>query len=200
MDSKKQLLIILLIVLGASISYRLYKPSEPEPGTKTQARSAQSGEQRAGNILDYEVRKHLLAAAKEESPGDVINIFSPLHRASKGTKHAGKGAAKTGAGAHAPEAATLPPVAVAPPPPPPKTPEQLAAEASAQELGRFRFLGFLKKADGRSLFIGRGDELMVVREGETVKGLYNIKQIGNDYFVLSDPGTGVEKKVELSGK
>lgn len=198
MDSKKQLLIILLIVLGASISYRLYK--SPEPETKIPTRSAPSGEQRAGNILDYEVRKHLLAAAKEESPGDVINIFSPLHRASKGTKHAGKGAAKTGAGADAPEAATLPPVAVAPPPPPPKTPEQLAAEASAQELGRFRFLGFLKKADGRSLFIGRGDELMVVREGETVKGLYNIKQIGNDYFVLSDPGTGVEKKIELSGK
>lgn len=196
MNSKKQLLIILLVVLGASISYRLYKPSEPEPGTKISTRSAPSGEQRAGNILEYEVRKHLLAAAKEESPGDVINIFSPLHRASKGTKHAGKGPAKT----DAPKAVTLPPVAVAPPPPPPKTPEQLAAEASAQELGRFRFLGFLKKADGRSLFIGRGDELMVVREGETVKGLYNIKQIGNDYFVLSDPGTGVEKKVELSGK
>ncbi|MDH4098981.1 MAG: hypothetical protein OEV28_00195 [Nitrospirota bacterium] len=193
MRGKQLLFSALLVMLLGLAAYRFYSPDMPAGVLRAPA----EGRRAAADLKDYTVRIDLLRVAREELADGVVNIFASISRSggSKGEKAGAKGADEV-----KPPAPSEQPAVQLPPPPPPKTPEQLAAERSVQELERFRFLGFVRKGDGRSLFLGRGDELLVVGETEKVKGLYNIKLMGKDYLILADPATGVEKRIELTGK
>lgn len=195
MSGKQILFACLLAILGGLFIYRFYSPGMPA-GVSV-GRAPVEGRRPAVDLKDYAVRIDLLNAAREEMDEGAVNIFASISH-SGGVK-GGKSSAK-GDGEVKPPPVPEKPVVQLPPPPPPKTPEQLAAERAVQELERFRFLGFVRKGDGRSLFLGRGDELLVVGETEKVKGLYNIKLMGKDYLILADPATGVEKRIELTGK
>lgn len=198
MSGKQIFLVVLLVILGGSLIYRFYGPALPQ-GDGLWRQKPSGGRQVPLNLNDYTVRTDLLTEAKVTLEGGVVNIFSQVARPVDVSK-AGKAAA-TAKGSEAAKVLPAPPPTIpAPPPPPPKTPEQLAAERAVLEMERFRFLGFVRRGESRSMFLGRGDELLVVREGEMVKGLYNIKLIGKDYLVLSDPGTGMEKRIDLTGK
>jgi hypothetical protein len=89
-----------------------------------------------------------------------------------------------------------------PPPPPPPPPEkplwQIRREEALQELGKFRFLGYLTDKDNK-LFLSKDGELFIVKSGETVVKGYKVKEAGRDYIILFDTATEAELRVELSG-
>lgn len=63
-----------------------------------------------------------------------------------------------------------PPVVALPPTPkvelPPPPPEPTAEEVVARELARFKFLGFVKKEEQKTIFLGFEGDLFLVRQGD----------------------------------
>jgi hypothetical protein len=74
--------------------------------------------------------------------------------------------------------ATLPPIQVVQPPPPPE-PTQLQLD-----LGRFTFLGFLKKDARKTIFLGRDRQIFLVRAGDRIANRYEATAITDDAITL----------------
>ena len=74
-----------------------------------------------------------------------------------------------------------PVVAVAPPPPPPPSPQEIAQ----QELAHYKFVGFLKKGEKKTIFLSTADEVFLVRKGD---------YLGRDrkYYVVNITDTTLE--------
>lgn len=109
------------------------------------------------------------------------NMFAPVERPAPEPRIAKKPIRKQ---------EDLPPVAapVAPPAPPMPSPEELAEQAARrqQELKRrqlqelmaqYRYLGYLTREGAQKAFLGKGQEIYILREGETVDGQFVIAAI-----------------------
>ncbi len=79
-----------------------------------------------------------------------------------------------------------------PPPPPPPTP----AEIARQQAARFKSLGMLKKSGVQTVFLARGEEIILVRTGDspihgytvtaiTDSSLYLASSAGDDRFTIT---------------
>jgi hypothetical protein len=86
------------------------------------------------------------------------------------------------------EVAIAPPPASLPPPPPGPTPEELAAQAAAQQrelslrqlkeqMGQYRYLGYLTHDGDHKAFIGKGHEIYIVREGDKLDGKFLVSGV-----------------------
>jgi hypothetical protein len=84
----------------------------------------------------------------------------------------------------------VPPVVVVPPPPPP--PPSTPQEVAQQELAHYKFVGFLKKGEKKTIFISTGDEVLLVRKGD---------YLGRDrkYYVVNITDTTLELHKEGAG-
>lgn len=80
----------------------------------------------------------------------------------------------------------IPPVVVAPPPPP------SSQEIARQELSRYKFVGFFKKGEKKTIFLATDGEVLLVRKGE---------YLGRDrkYFVVNITDTDMELRKEGAG-
>jgi hypothetical protein len=84
--------------------------------------------------------------------------------------------------------AIIPQVVVTPPPRPPATPQEIAQ----QELSRYKFVGFFKKGEKKTIFLATEGEVLLVRNGE---------YIGQDrkYYVVNITDTDMELRKEDGG-
>src|SRR6185295_15098484 len=121
------------------------------------------------------------------------NIFAPLPKARGASK--GIGSTKRNqslsdpptARPSAPESAVYVPPPP-PPAPPPPSPEEIAAEQARrqgemaiqqarQQLTQYRFLGYLTTNGEPQGFVGKGQDLFIVRNGEVLEGQVVVSQI-----------------------
>lgn len=88
-----------------------------------------------------------------------------------------------------PEVLAPPVVDVTPPPPPPPSPQEIAR----QELARYKFVGFFKKGEKKTIFLATdGGEILLVRKGE---------HLGRDrkYYVVNITDTTLALRKEGAG-
>jgi hypothetical protein len=79
-----------------------------------------------------------------------------------------------------------PPVVEYVPPPPPPSPQEIAQ----QDLARYKFVGFFKKGDKRTIFLSTNGEVFLVRKGD---------YLGRDrskYYVVNITDTTLELRKE----
>ncbi len=71
-------------------------------------------------------------------------------------------------------------------------------QGSRQQLAQYRFLGFLQKGDGAQAFLGKGQDIFIVRTGETVDGRIQVKGMDHASIQLLDATTRVETTIQLT--
>ena len=76
--------------------------------------------------------------------------------------------------------------------------KELAAQQSRQLLAKYRFLGYLTQGGEPRAFLGKGNELYIVRTGETVEGRIQVKGIDATSVKLLDATTSLETTLPLT--
>ena len=159
---------------------------------------------------------------KPELPATIPrNIFARLPGVQKGGQArlrrasplAAKGQAPRGGASPLPKA---PAVYVPPPPPPPPTPEELAAQQerarveqerqrreqaiqqARQQMTQYRFLGYLTTDGVPQAFVGKGQDLFIVRTGEMLDGQVVVNGIDGTSVTLLVPALDISNKLELA--
>lgn len=91
----------------------------------------------------------------------------------------------------APKASAAPVVKPPELPPMPAPPSKIQVFAS-----EIRFLGFLEKGRGMTVFLSRGADVFIVKQGDVLSG-FKVVEMNEVSMTLSDAGTGESVKVEL---
>ena len=94
-----------------------------------------------------------------------------------------------------PVAMAVPPVAPAAPPGP--TPEELARLAGRQELSQYRYLGYLIRDGKGEAFLSKGNNLHIVKAGETIDQRVLVKAIAPQGVTLQETASQVEHTLVL---
>ena len=161
------------------------------------------------------VKRPLLVKAVQPPPQNIKNIFAPLDRAdgskerSEATEAAAAAAAAAAEARRAKRLAKTPPPVVqaaapapAPPPPAPVAPPPpqgpTAAQKASQELGEYRFLGYLVKRGESMAFLEKGHEIYIVKTGDVVNRAVQVKTIDPGFVKLVDARTAVEATIPLT--
>ncbi|OGR34944.1 MAG: hypothetical protein A2091_03375 [Desulfuromonadales bacterium GWD2_61_12] len=156
MNRKRVLLAVLLLLLLFSIGYSIYSsprqervaPQQRSPATRREALAARPAQARAE---DDRLRVDLLKPASRRYSGVSRDLFyGEEPRIVKPV---------------APPPPP-PPALVAPPPPPPPPPPPIISTQTRMELGRFVFLGYLEKLGIKTIFLGAGSDVFVVKKGD----------------------------------
>jgi hypothetical protein len=186
----KRLLGFLIPAFIASLIYAyLQMPRQERVSTgddkitqRPQTKKQQQGQKSAvlGGEGGYpRLRSDLLERKSQPYPGVRRDLFSAAFVLSQRE-------GETEVFLEAPPEVITPPVVVAPPPPPPPS----AQEIARQELGRYKFVGFFKKGEKRTIFLSTNGEVFLVRKGE---------YLGRDrkYYVMNITDTTLElRKVD----
>lgn len=164
MNRQKQIFAITLLLLVLSVAWAYvnwprqksvttlkYAPGQQAEVVRTKPGQSQSDDGRVLNLALLE---------KEQPPfkGYRRNIFKPLW-------FDDFAAVKQKAVAVRP---------IAPPPPPPPVAPVIQPR---RELARFTFMGFLHTGDRKTVFLGMGKEILLVRSGDIFAGRYKAAQI-----------------------
>ncbi|MFY9943686.1 MAG: hypothetical protein WAK57_16030 [Desulfobacterales bacterium] len=168
MDNKKKLLIVLLFVLAALVVYRLMNPFRQDRVAQLTHTGKGAGEDRVASTQSSP------AAGQLKDPDFLLALLQhpPQHSGRVLTP----GFWEPGGGLPGGES------------PPETEPDPDAAAASAvtpldpalqvkQELGQFRIFGFFKSRGELALFMERGKEILVVRKGDRIDGVYRVEEI-----------------------
>ncbi|GFO56171.1 type II secretion system protein PulP [Geomonas sp. Red276] len=218
MNRQKVILAVLLLVFGCSLVYsyvkspkqrvatpaELARPAAPAKRAPVQAKartaSPAASPAPAGAIAgaaapaasgDLVVRLDLLDRIPPERGGSRRNIFSPIFRDE--TK--------------LPPFKPLPPLPKAakalpplpmpglppqpqPAPPPPEPPVNL-------ELGKFNFVGFLKKNGDKTVFLSKNNEVFLAKKGSKIAGDFMVTDITDESLTLKALPTGKELAIPL---
>lgn len=98
----------------------------------------------------------------------------------------------------------LPPSPPQPPPLPPPLPgptaEELAAQRARQELGQFRYLGYLNRGKSEQAFLSRGKTLFIVKRGDTIQGQFILNELEANHITIKDQQTNLKVTITLSKK
>ena len=188
MTTRQQRLLLAGLLIGwvLLLGYRVTTRSPMATNAKPATFGIEGPRRAASGVSTLAVRLDLLDAPRPEPPASPRNLF---------------------AGLTAPLPPPPPPPLPPPPPPPPAppsgpTPEELERERVKQELGRYRYLGYLQKGSEPEGFLSTGDELLTVHPGEVVppKGRFHVTALTDEALKISDPQTGVETTLTLTGK
>jgi len=144
---------------------------------------------------------------------DPKNIFAPLDLRTDEEKAAAAQARLLAAKKKAEQAAAA--AAPAPPAPPPPTLEELAAQEAQRQaelarqqkeqaiqqarkaMGQYRFLGYLTRNGAPQAFLGKGNEIYIVKTGETVEGKIQVTTIDSTTVKLTEQTTSTETSLPL---
>ena len=138
------------------------------------------------------------------------NIFAPLDLRTDEEKAAAARARLLAARKKAEQAA-----ARAAPAPPPPTPEELAAQEAQRQaelvrqqkeqaiqqarkaMGQFRFLGYLTRNGAPQAFLGKGNDIYIVKTGEIIEGRIQVTTINATMVKLVEQTTSTETSLPL---
>ncbi len=141
------------------------------------------------------------------------NIFAPLDLRTDEEKAAAAQARLLASRRKAEQAAA----AAAPPPPtpPPPTPEELAAQEAQRQaelvrqqkeqaiqqartsMSKYRFMGYLTRDGAPQAFLGKGNDIYIVKVGETVEGKIRVTTIDPTAVKLIEGLTNTEASLPL---
>lgn len=175
----KRILGFLIPAFIASLIYGYLQMPQQErvttEGKDIQRPKATQGQKIAGSEGYPRLRSDLLVRKSQPYPGVRRNLFSASFAISQREE-------ETEVMIEAPPEVIAPPITVAPPPPPPPPSPQ---EIALQELGRYKFVGFFKKGEKRTIFLSTDDEVFLVRQGD---------YLGRDrkYYVVNITDTTLE--------
>jgi hypothetical protein len=186
----KWMLLILFIAVWVGLAARLVMDGGesrqvPLKHVKGQTASRQSG--RGASLDGLKVNIDLLTANRQQADKTFAtprNIFAPL-RGEEPISQVAQGG---------------PPVPISPaiPPPPAPTPEEVARQAGMQELAQYRYLGYLIRGGRDQAFLSKGNDLHIVKPGETIDQRILIKAITPAGVTLQETGSQVEQTVTLT--
>jgi hypothetical protein len=165
----------------------------------------------AVGIPDLWQVKRVSTQARDMPEGPKKNIFAPLGESmavgattvtAKHTKH-------TVVVVPLPLPAPPPQVVVAVPPAPPgPTPEELAEQAARQQeelnlrqvreqMGQYRYLGYLSQHGVQKAFVGKGKDIYIIRKGDKLDGKFLVASVDPTIVKLKEPTTSLEASIEL---
>lgn len=82
--------------------------------------------------------------------------------------------------------------------PSPPSPEELAARQVQQAIAQYRFLGYLTQTGESRAFLGKGQEIYIVKAGDMLDERLRVQTITASAVQLRDAGTSVEATIPLS--
>jgi hypothetical protein len=145
--------------------------------------------------------------AREMPEGPKKNIFAPL---GESTAVGATTVMATRAKRATPATLPPPPVVadVSPPVPPGPTPEELAEQAARQQeelklkqlreqMGQYRYLGYLSQQGVQKAFVGKGTDIYIIRTGDTLDGKFLVASIDPTTVKLKEPTTSLETSLDL---
>lgn len=98
-------------------------------------------------------------------------------------------------------AVTAPPT---PPVPPPPTAEELAQQQEAlrrqqlqEQMAQYRYLGYVDRNGVHQAFLGKGREVDIIREGDTLDGKFQVTLIEATSVKLLDADSKLETTLKL---
>ena len=188
MDQKKLILILLLLVFGLSLTYRLMNPFE-QPRVerlKYQKRpdNVQDGKKQGAELFQvptHEMMLSLLTAPPFHKVSVIRNPF--LIKDEKAKVRPNK------------ETAKLKPPS-SPPQPLPRAEDP--RERVKRELSKFRIFGFFESGGEVTLFLEKGHNIIIARKGDWIEGRYQVVDIGVDRLKLRVPDIDEYVHIDLS--
>ncbi|GJL61452.1 MAG: hypothetical protein NPIRA04_01060 [Nitrospirales bacterium] len=185
----------LLLVWGVTVVFQLSEETE-RSGTMTNTLSTVN--ERLTNAPDaLALTKSFSNPRQHVTLATPRNIFSPFHL--RNTQHASNSTRKKTTKAKSQVPAKQEPTFVTPPGP---SPEELAYQRAQQQLGKFRFLGYLKKGGESQAFLTKDQSIYIVKQGETVEGRIVVNRIDPTIVTLStqivESGSLVEAEIPLT--
>ena len=78
-----------------------------------------------------------------------------------------------------------PPPTSAPPTPPPPPPPPGKGELARAEMAKFKFLGFLKKDNRKTIFLSRNNEILLVKKGDKIAGQFEVADITEEFLTIN---------------
>lgn len=104
-------------------------------------------------------------------------------------------------------AETVPPtpsVPPGPPVPPPPTPEELAQQQEAlrrqqlqEQMTQYRYLGYVNRNGVHQAFLGKGRDIYIIREGDTLDGKFQVALIEATLVKLFEAESKLETTLNL---
>lgn len=203
-EQQKQLVMIGLMGLCAlAVVWRVLGTEEPahvplkyvsgQAGPR-EASGGQAGSGLRPAGVDQLLPGHAKATHEFKKPK---NIFAPLNMREEQAETAGKPVAR--GGGRRPLGSVVPASAVAAPPPPP-SPEVLAAQAARDELGRYRYLGYLNRQGRNQAVLAKEQKLHIVWTGETIEGRVMVKAVTSTAVTLQEVSSQVEQILQLQSE
>ena len=153
--------------------------------------------------------KRVTIQAREMPTGPKKNIFAPLGEST--VVGAATIVAKREKRARPP--LVMPPplpivVAVVPVAPSGPTPEEVAEQAAWQQkqlnleqvreqMGQYRYLGYLSQQGVQKAFVGKGKDIYILRKGDKIDGKFLVGSIDPGTLKLKEPITSLETSLDL---
>jgi hypothetical protein len=206
------LVALAVLWMGLVYVYVIDVAPPPEVPLKYQSGIA-AGAAQTGAAEQWDVRS-LHAPSRELPVAPKKNIFAaapvPLSREAQEKLAAVKKPRKTLAA----PAAAVPQPSPAPPPPPPspeeiaRQQEELAAQAARQQeelrrkqlqeqMAQYRYLGYLNQSGVQKAFLGKGREIYILRQGETLDGKFVVASIEAAAVKIQESTSKLETVLKL---
>lgn len=160
----------------------------------------------AAGVSDPWQVKHVTMQAREMPEVPKKNIFAPLGESTA----VGATTVMAARAKRVTPAPPPPPVVVeVPPPPPGPTPQELAEQAARQQeelklkqlreqMGQYRYLGYLSQQGVQKAFVGKGKDIYIIRKGDKLDGKFLVASIDPATVKLKEPTTSLETSIELT--
>lgn len=192
MRRKKIILFALLGVFALSLGYRIMNPYRQEKVaqlTYTRDKAGKAKRARGPSPPVSEEKK-----AGEAVGGVLLALFQePPRHSEKVNKNIFYDVEKT-----TQETRVTMPIEKEAQKPPVASPAEDPREKVNQELGRFRVFGSYRSGNDKVLFLERGNDILVVREGDRINGKYLVKRIEEESLVLRAEQINEDVHIDLS--
>jgi hypothetical protein len=157
---------------------------------------------------EFELRP-IRILARQLSSTPTRNIFAPIRDVDKGETVAKVRATKIKRKGP-PEPAPALAVAAVPAPLLP-SPEELAEQAAQQQretklrqlrelMGQYRYLGYVTQAGEQKAFLGRANDIYIIRQGDTLDGQFRVTSIAPTAVTIHEPQLNLEATLQLKAE
>jgi hypothetical protein len=186
------------------ILMRLFTAEAPQevPLTFVSGKPATSNQVGIGAPDPWQVKRVSLHA-HDIPDGPKKNIFAPLG----GSTEVGSTTVSAKRVKQKPPASVV--AAIVPVIPPGPTPEELAEQAARQQeelthkqvreqMGQYRYLGYLNQHGVHKAFVGKGTDIYIIRIGDKLDGKFLVASIDPTSVKLKEPTTNLETSLDLT--
>jgi hypothetical protein len=184
-DRKKALLAVCLCLLAISVTYRLLNPYRQErvarlafPRAVSQAPKADpKGAEQVAEMSGRDVWVELFLHPPTHSGKVNKNVFQKQELASQAPP-----------GSEGPAAIS---------PEPLRSPEADKRLEVQEELSRFKSFGYMQGKDEKVLFLERGKDILMIREGDRIDEKYLVKSITEKHLIIRAESIGEDVRIDL---